>query len=242
MNSRISVIIPTLNEADEIGSVLTAVRSLGDNVEIIVVDGGSFDTTVTIARESGVEVISTLPSRGGQMHAAAMRASGGILWFLHADSIPPLDSLAHINKCLIDPEVVGGNFSLRFDGTGRPAKFMTRFYPLLRKIGLMYGDSGIFVRRAAYNLVGGFKPLPLFEDVDLIRRLRKEGALVSLDAEIVTSSRRFDGRPFLPVFIRWVLFQCLYWIGVSPHWLAKTYYPVRKEKHHDVSGTAAKPS
>ena len=89
----------------------------------------------------------------------------------------------------------------------------------------MYGDSGIFVRREVYERIGGFKPLPLFEDVDLISKLRRQGKLINLDAEIVTSSRRFEGRSFTPVFVRWVTFQCLYWFGVSPFWLAKYYYP-----------------
>lgn len=200
-------------------------RSSDPETEIIVADGGSIDETVEIARCYNVVVTNSTKGRGSQLHAGASKATGNVFWFLHADSIPSPDAMTEIKKAFENPRNAGGNLTIRFDGQSRPARFMTWFYPHLRKIGLIYGDSAIFVRREVYESVGGFKPLPLFEDVDLLSRVRKKGQLVNLDAEIVTSSRRFKDRSFVPVFLRWVVFQCLYWFGVSPHWLAKYYYP-----------------
>ncbi len=234
MNRTISIIIPTYNEAAEIGQTLAAVKLLGENIEIIVADGDSDDDTVAVARELGAVVVESPRGRGDQMHAAALVSKGEILWFIHADSRPAPDALNEILSALEDPSVAAGNFTLRFAGEGRPAKFMTWFYRHIRKIGLLYGDSGIFVRRDAYERVGGFKPLPLFEDLDLVYRLRKIGKLVTLDAEILTSSRRFENRAFLPVFVRWIAFQCLYWIGVSPHRMARIYHSEKESPSRGV--------
>jgi len=228
----ISIIIPTFNEAAEIEKTLAAVKLLGGNTEIIVADGGSDDDTAAIARDFGVIVVEGPLGRGDQMRAAALRSNGEILWFVHADSRPAHDALNEIRQALEDLSVVAGNFTLRFAGGSRPAKFMTWFYRHIRKIGLLYGDSGIFVRREAYERVGGFKPLPLFEDLELVGRLRKIGKMVTLKAEILTSSRRFENRAFLPVFFRWIVFQCLYWIGVNPHRMARIYHS-EKENPHD---------
>jgi hypothetical protein len=107
------------------------------------------------------------------------------------------------------------------------ARFLTWLYPRLRLLGLAYGDSGIFVRRAAYERAGGFKPFPIFEDLDLLRALWKQGRFVQAGACVVTSSRRFEGRSFTLTFARWSLLQGLYWLGVSPHTLARLYAPVR---------------
>lgn len=233
MSVNISIIIPTLNEATEIGATLDKLRRLDGSFEIIVADGGSSDETSELAKGRGATVISTERGRGIQLHAGALAATGSVLWFLHADSIPPLDAIRRIHEALSDDKVVGGNFALRFDGDSRAAAFLTWFYDKVRHIGLLYGDSGTFVRRDAYQQVGGFKPLPLFEDLEFVRRLKKSGKLVRVKSEITTSSRRFESRPFLPVFFRWVMFQCLYWIGISPYRLARSYPPVRRQTDLD---------
>jgi len=240
MNRTISIIIPAFNEAAEIGKTLAALRSLGGNTEIIVADGGSDDGTAAVARDFRAIVVESPRGRGGQMHAAALASSGKILWFVHADSKPAPDALNEILSALEDPSVAAGNFTLRFAGESRPAKFMTWFYRHIRKIGLLYGDSGIFVRRDAYERVGGFKPLPLFEDLELVGRLRKIGKLVTVDAEIITSSRRFENRAFLLVFVRWIVFQCLYWIGVSPHLMARIYHYEKENPSRGHSSRSAR--
>jgi rSAM/selenodomain-associated transferase 2 len=226
----ISVVIPTLDEAHSLGATLQALTRPhhGGRVEVIVSDGGSADATREIAREHGAHVIHAARGRGAQMHAGASVARGRVLWFLHADTIPPPDAPAQILDALRrDPKIVGGNFAISFDGTRLAARFLTWLYPQLRKLGLCYGDSGIFVRASVYRKVGGFRPFPIFEDLDLVRRLRVRGPLVHLAARVVTSSRRFEGRSFAYTFARWSFLQMLYWLGVSPHTLGRLYAPVR---------------
>jgi rSAM/selenodomain-associated transferase 2 len=228
MMPRLSVIIPALDEARSIGAALDALKLLGEGVEVLVVDGGSADGTDEMARARGARVVKAERGRGAQMHAGALAAKGDAFWFLHADTLAPADAAARIADALRDPRVVGGNFHVRFDGARRAARFLTWLYPQLRRLGLCYGDSAIFVRRAAYERAGGFKPFPIFEDLDLLRALRRTGRLVHLDSTVVTSSRRFEGRSFALTFARWSVLQALYWLGVHPRTLGRLYYQQRK--------------
>lgn len=225
----LSIIIPTLNEVRSIKATLDAVAQVKGHVEVIVVDGGSADGTLEILGERGVRVITSERGRGAQMHAGAQAAKGEAIWFLHADTIPPPDAAERIGEALRDAKVVGGNFCVLFDGTRHAAQFLTWLYPQLRKLGLCYGDSGIFVRRDAYNSVGGFKSFPIFEDLDLVRRLKRQGQVVRLPAVVVTSSRRFEGRSFALTFTRWSVLQALYWLGVHPSRLGRLYAPIRSK-------------
>lgn len=229
----ISVVIPTLDEAHSLGATLQALTRFnhGHRVEVIVADGGSADATREIARAHGAHVILSARGRGAQMHAGATFARGDVLWFLHADTLPPPGAPGQILDALRrDPQIVGGNFKISFDGTRLAARFLTWLYPQLRKLGLCYGDSAIFVRARVYRQIGGFRPFPIFEDLDLVRRLKGRGRLVHLSAEVVTSSRRFEGRSFAYTFARWSFLQMLYWLGVSPYTLSRLYEPVRRER------------
>jgi rSAM/selenodomain-associated transferase 2 len=223
----LSIIIPTLDEARSIGATLDAVLKASSRAEVIVVDGGSLDGTAEIVNGRGVRLLASGRGRGRQMHAGACAARGEALWFLHADTLPSADCAARMAEALGDPSVVGGNFHVIFDGGGRPARFLTWLYPRLRRLGLCYGDSGIFVRREAYTRLGGFRDFPIFEDLDLVRRLRKTGRVAHLSAVVKTSSRRFEGRSFALTFARWSVLQALYWLGVSPHTLGRMYAPIR---------------
>lgn len=128
--------------------------------------------------------------------------------FLHADTTAPPDPAERIAEALAgDAVTVGGNFGIRFDGDRHAARFLTCLYPKLGKLGLCYGDSGIFVRASTYEQVGGFKSFPIFEDLDLMRRLSKLGCAVHLPVAVVTSSRRFDGRSFVLTFARWSIIR-----------------------------------
>ncbi len=222
----ISIIIPTLNEATTIGTTAAALRQFAGAAEIIVSDGGSTDGTVEQARACGLRVLSAPRGRGPQMNAAAQMAGGEVLLFLHADTRLPAGALQLMTAAMKDSDVCGGNFSLIFDGRDLGSRLLTRLYPLLRSGGMCYGDSGFFVRRAAFEAVGGFRNFPIFEDCDLYKRLRRTGRFVHLDEQAVTSSRRFEGR-FLRTFALWSALQLLYWLGVNPRHLNRLYRPAR---------------
>lgn len=224
----VTVIIPALNEARSIDTTLRSISRLAMPAEVIVVDGGSKDNTRQIASGCGARVITSERGRGAQMHRGASLAKGNVFWFLHADTVVPAESVHLIVEALLDKEVITGNFNVRFDGTGAAPSFMNWFYSQLRRVGLCYGDSAIFVRREAYEQSGGFNAFPIFEDLDLLRRLKKIGKFAQLPATVVTSSRRFENRSFVVTFIRWLALQLLYWLGVNPRRLAAFYSPVRE--------------
>jgi rSAM/selenodomain-associated transferase 2 len=222
-NMYVSIIVPTLNEEAYIVETIRSLQRLSGEREIIVVDGGSTDQTVALASARKVRVVEAPQGRGLQMHIGALESRGDVLWFVHADTVPPPPALEHIRKSLETKSTVGGNFGLLFDGPSRAARQLTAIYPLLRIFGLCYGDSGIFVRRDAYHQIGGFRSLLIFEDLDLIRRLRRVGRFIHLNCRIVTSSRRFEHRNFALMWLRWTTLQLLYWCGVSPSWLSRWY-------------------
>lgn len=218
----VSIIVPVLNEEECISATLTGLESLVGEKEIIVVDGGSTDRTVELALSHTVMLLHGARGRGQQLRFGAENASGEVLWFVHADTLPPPDALEHIASAL-DKGASAGNFSLRFRGESRAARQLTFIYPLLRILGLCYGDSGIFVSRRVYAQAGGFREIPLFEDLDLLRRIRRLGRFIHLRCTLVTSSRRFENRDLAFVWLRWIALQVCYWCGVSPHRLARWY-------------------
>jgi len=224
----ISVIIPALKEAAVIGATLVALLRLPGDLEILLVDGSSDDATAEIARSyQRVRVVVSERGRGTQLREGARVSTGDILWFLHADTIVPPEAADQIHKTLEDPKIAGGNFALQFDGQSRGARLLTAIYPHLRKLGLCYGDSGIFTRRTNYELAGGFRAHPIFEDLDLVSRLRKTGRFVQAPGPLITSSRRFEHRNFELMFAHWTALQALYWAGVPPRILSRLY-PSRK--------------
>ncbi|MBV8829825.1 MAG: TIGR04283 family arsenosugar biosynthesis glycosyltransferase [Acidobacteriaceae bacterium] len=227
----VSIIVPTLNEEAALPATLRSLHALEGEKEVIVADGGSTDCTIAVARELGARVVQAVRGRGSQMHAGAVAATGEIFWFVHADTTPPPHALRDLQNALMRPGVAGGNFGLTFDGCSLAAKQLTLIYPLLRILNLCYGDSGIFLRREIYENIGGFQPLALFEDLDLLRRLRRRGKFIHLACRMTTSSRRFKNRNFLLMWTEWTGLQLLYWCGADPNWLARRYKHVRTNGH-----------
>jgi rSAM/selenodomain-associated transferase 2 len=228
----ISVIIPTFNEELTIGKTLDVLARLVNVDEIIIVDGGSTDKTIEIAeRYKQVKKLKIIKfaeaNRGKQLHEGTIHASSDIFWFLHADTRPVQGCARQIKAFMRYEEVVGGNFEVVFDGKSRWARFLTKLYPQLRSIGLIYGDSAIFARRSTYEKIRGYKPLPLFEDVNFYKRLQKKGQFQHINLPVTTSSRRFENRSFVWTFAKWSVFQGLYWIGFPPRVLAKSYKHLR---------------
>ena len=205
----LSVIIPTYNEELTITKTLDALSRLVNVDEIIVVDGGSADRTVELVQNHAqLKKLHLVKfpeaNRGKQFHEGTRYALGEIYWFLPADTRPVQGCGKQIKQYMRYDEVVGGNFQVNFDGENRLAKFFTKLYPNLRKIG-------------------GFKPLSILEDIDLIRRLSKQGRFVNLNLTVTVSSRRFENRSFYKTIFGWGILQGLYWIGVPARILAKLY-------------------
>ncbi len=222
----ISIVIPTLNEAGHLPHLLADLRAGGAAAEINVADGGSTDETRTVAREMGAGVIRAARGRGHQIAAGAAAARGETLLFLHADSRFPSGGLARIDELLAArPETVGGNFRLDFDGETGFDAWLERFYAWIRAGGFYYGDSGIFVRRAVYERIGGVRPIALMEDYDFVRRLERAGPTICInDPPLVTSSRRFTGCSPAAIVFGWLKIHVLFHLGVSPDRLAQLYY------------------
>lgn len=227
----ISVVIPTLNEARNIGGLVRALRVGPVRCEIIVADGGSVDDTVAIARAAGADHVIDAPrGRGQQLATGAARARGDVIWFLHADTVVAGGSLPALVRALAaDPGCQGGNFRLLFDGEDGFSRWLTGFYAWLRRRGFYYGDSGIFVRRSALATLGGVRPIALMEDYDLARRLERAGPTLCIqDPPLITSSRRFAGRRPVAIIAGWLRVHLCYHFGVGPARLAMLYDSERR--------------
>ncbi len=196
MNTRapfLSIIVPVLNEAPLLGQFLRELRKLSTDLEVIVVDGGSLDATRRIARELADRVIKVRPGRATQMNSGATIARGKVLWFLHADAEVPATSIAEIRVALTDSRVAGGCFRLRYP---RP-EWIYRVSDSLGNLGVSVfgfalGDHGIFCRRSAFDRVGPYPIVPILEDAELYRRLKRAGRMVQLRSEIISSPRTFE--------------------------------------------------
>jgi rSAM/selenodomain-associated transferase 2 len=218
----ISIIIPTLDEGGDLAQTLRAVGRPADT-EVIIADGGSRDATLSIAEKAGAKVVRCLPGRGGQLNAGAAAAIGDILVFLHADTRLPEDFAQLVRGTLKDPEVAGGAFALRFEPCPPllkinevTANWRTRLFRL------PFGDQAIFVRSSLFRLMGGFRKLPLMEDVDFARRLHQAGRTVFLPSPVRTSSRRYSGKYWRRNLINKVVFAG-YLMGIPPDRLARIY-------------------
>ncbi|MBM3460256.1 MAG: glycosyltransferase [Armatimonadetes bacterium] len=219
----LSVIIPALNEAAALPATIQALHQSRHPLEIWVVDGGSTDGTPAVAAALGAEVLPVPRGRGGQLDAGARAARGEILWFLHADTLVPVDAAEQVRHALADPQVLGGSFRCRFLGSTWAARCFTRLYPVMQFLGCSYGDASLFLRRADYLRTGGFRSLPLFEDLEFWRRLRREGRLVFLPGPLATSARRFERHGPGRTLALWIGLHVLYFLGVPPERLERFY-------------------
>ena len=225
MSRLVSVIVPTFDEEVELPALLDHLDSLDGEWEVLVADGGSRDRTVEIARERGAEVVTEGSHRAGQLNAAAARAGGDLLLFLHADSRLPAD--AHRTLNAVDPWIGGGNFALRFDGEDRFARVLTRAYALQRRLGFYYGDSSIWLRPAAFAALGGYRDLPIMDDYDLVRRLERDFQTACLPGPALTSPRRWRAIGVPRTLVTWWVIRLLFVAGVPAQRLARMYKRVR---------------
>lgn len=218
----IAVVIPALNERERIEACVRSVLAQAPATEVLVVDGGSTDGTAEIARGCA-RVAASRRGRARQMNEGARRTSGELLLFLHADTVLHPQALGTLLGKLADPAAVGGTFSLRFDSEHpllRMCAFFTRFGPAL----FHYGDQGIFVRRTVFEQLGGFdENLPIMEDVDFLRRMRRSGRTLVVRRPVTTSARRFEAHGMARQQVLNGLLLALYHVGAEPEKLARWY-------------------
>ena len=220
---RISVVIPTLNEAGTIASAIDGAREAFD-VDVIVVDGGSRDRTVEIAWSHGATVFLSPPPRARQLNLGAARAKGSILLFLHADTRLPRGYAQAVRQTLEDQNVAAGAFALAIDSPGISLRIMERVANLRsRYLHLPYGDQAFFMRSSLFHELNGFPEIPIMEDFQMVRRLAKKGKVIIVDAPVTTSSRRWLQ---VGVWKTWGINQlsvAAFFLGVSPERIASFY-------------------
>lgn len=225
---RISVIVPALNEEKVLGRTLSSLK-LSESEELIVVDGGSTDRTFELARGFTKKVLSSAKGRGSQMNTGARAASGDALLFLHADSVLPEEGFSLIRNALSGHGVSGGAFDLSIEKEGACFRII-EFGANLRSrmTSIPYGDQGVFLKKEVFERLGGFKDMPLMEDVEFSMRLKKAGRMIFLRPPIKTSPRRWlkEG-PLYTTLRDWTLVVSYAFLGIRPGRLVKHYRDVR---------------
>ncbi|MGA8178435.1 MAG: TIGR04283 family arsenosugar biosynthesis glycosyltransferase [Desulfobacterales bacterium] len=219
----ISVIIPTLNEADHIAAAIASIGH-GNNTQIIVADGGSFDDTVSIAESLGATVIKSSPPRSRQMNQGADAASKEVLLFLHADTRLPENFDKTVFLVLKQPGVAAGAFELRIDSPNPALRFIE--YVANRRsryLKMPYGDQAIFMLSEIFHQTGGFPDMPIMEDFELIRRLQKKGDVVTVSDPVVTSPRRWLSHGILKTTLINQLIVIFYFMGMPMDVIARLY-------------------
>jgi rSAM/selenodomain-associated transferase 2 len=234
----VSIVIPTYNETTSIAAVLDRLKHVRGEFEVLVADGSSTDRTREIAREIAaacprpLRVVESVRNRAIQLNGAARQARGDVLLFLHADMLVPPETVESIEQSLRGPKVIGGNFQIVFAGDTAVEKFFTWCYRVRRPFGIYYGDSGVFVRREVFERLGGFKPIPIMDDYEFVRRMERAGRTVCLSPPMLVSDRRWRVQGLFPTLFSWVWIQALYSLGVPASRLARWYRPVRDDKMH----------
>jgi len=218
----ISIVVPALDEADEIGATLASARDPSVR-EVIVVDGGSRDGTPERAAAAGARVVHAARGRASQMNAGAALARGDVLLFLHADTRLPPGFGPAVRAALADG-AVGGRFDVVLRGAHPLLAVVARLMSLRSRLtGISTGDQAIFVRRDVFERLGGFAPLPLMEDVELCRRLMRAGRTAALRLRVETSGRRWEEHGVVrTIVLMWTL-RLAYACGVPAERLARAY-------------------
>ncbi|MBF2051039.1 MAG: TIGR04283 family arsenosugar biosynthesis glycosyltransferase [Elainella sp. C42_A2020_010] len=223
----LSVIIPVLNEANRIQ---TALRSLQEeDVEVIVVDGGSQDDSVARAKAMGVKVVSSAQGRAVQMNVGAKAARGEVLLFLHADTSLPAGFVSLVRQTLAQPEIIAGAFELQIAGPEPGLRWIEGAVKWRsRLLQLPYGDQALFLMVETFRQLGGFIELPIMEDFELVRRLQRYGKIAIAPAAVITSGRRWQTLGVWRTTLINQLIIAAYFLGVSPARLAHWYRGVGK--------------
>jgi len=219
----VAIVVPTLNEAEGIVAVLRQLCRDFPDCELVVVDGGSSDATATLAA-CHARVLHSAAGRGVQMNAGASATSAPVLWFVHADCrIDPV-ALGQIRAALADSRVVGGGLSLRFDQRSVGLDYLAwSSTKRARHLHQVFGDQAMFVRRDAFEMLGGFPEIAIMEDLELSRRLARLGRLVVLPATSTASSRRLVDHGTWSMIVFMQVLKACYFLGVAPEKIRRLY-------------------
>jgi rSAM/selenodomain-associated transferase 2 len=223
--SKLSIIMPVLNEGESIAAALDALADLrARGTEVIVVDGGSRDATVQRARPRADRVVLASRGRALQMNAGAEQASGDVLLFLHADTRVPADADHVMLKGLERSGRVWGRFDVKIDGRS-PVLLVVAWFMNLRSrlTGIATGDQATFVRRGAFQAVGGFPAIALMEDIALCKQLKRVSRPLCLRERVITSGRRWEKKGVLSTIILMWHLRLAYFFGADPKELARQY-------------------
>jgi rSAM/selenodomain-associated transferase 2 len=219
---RITVVIPALDEAAGIEPCVASARD--EDVEVIVVDGGSQDATRVLARRAGARVVSAAAGRAHQLEAGWRLATGEVVLFLHSDTQLPGGYAATVRAALRDSEVVGGAFSFRFDRRDAILRFVEWGARMrLRLFAFPYGDQALFARRVALEALGGVPQVSFMEDLDLVRALKEQGRLALLPLCATTSARRYLAGGVLRTMLRNWVAAAAWLLGVDRSRVAAWY-------------------
>jgi rSAM/selenodomain-associated transferase 2 len=223
--SKLSIIIPVLDEGDGIAAALDALAHLrAVGTEVIVVDGGSRDATVERAQLRADRVVLATRGRALQMNAGAERASGDVLLFLHADTRLPAEADRVVLNGLDQSRRVWGRFDVKIDGRSRLLPVVAWLMGLRSRLtGIATGDQAIFLRRDAFQAVGGFPAVALMEDIAICKRLKRLGRPLCLRACVTTSGRRWEKNGVLSTILLMWRLRFAYFLGADPKQLARQY-------------------
>jgi len=224
--SGLSIIVPALDEAENLARLLPALAAECPGAEVLVVDGGSADATPRVmAAWPRARYLPSARGRARQMNAGARAASGDLYLFLHADTVLPRGAAAAIARVLADSAVIGGRFDVAFSSPRWPFRVIAALMNARSRLtGIATGDQAIFVRRADFEAVGGYPDIPLMEDIELSARLKRRGRLACLGLRVITSARKWEREGIVrTVLLMWTL-RLLYFLGVGAGTLHRWYY------------------
>ncbi len=223
MYPRISIIIPTFNEADEIGRAVASALQARE-VEVLVVDGASTDRTIEIARRVGVRILEAGRGRASQMNAGAQAARGDVLLFLHADTRLPSGFEEAVQALMARRRIVAGAFRLVIDASSAALRLIAAAANWrARRLQMPYGDQAIFLSSELFRNLGGYADLPFMEDFEFVRRLRRHGRIAVLSEPVLTSARRWRQVGTWRTTLINQLAIAAYFAGVSPSRIGSWY-------------------
>jgi rSAM/selenodomain-associated transferase 2 len=221
---KISIVIPTLNEAANLPQTLATIGNPNPDREIIIADGGSTDATIEIAQTAGAIVLPCPPGRASQQNHGATQATGDIYLFLHADTRLPPNWSELVVQTLANPQTIAGAFELAIDGPQWGLRLIEWGVKVRsRGFQLPYGDQAIFLRAETFYQLGGFPDLPIMEDFQLVKRLQKLGHIAIVPAAVLTSARRWERRGILQTTGLNQLMIVGFYLGIPPDRL-RTWY------------------